>query len=84
MTGVQTCALPISDKINIDSDLINSFKRSPLALCYYKSLGISERSRLLEMLYEPNGYTVIGITKKTYESLPEKSRIKHNLIKIRN
>lgn len=70
------------DKINADSNLCNSFIGSPLARRYYKSLGIKERCKLLELLYEPNGYTIIGLTKKAYDSLPEKSRIRHNLITL--
>lgn len=70
------------DKTSTNSDLINSFVESPLAQHYYKYLGIRERCKLLELLYEPNGYTVIGLTKRAYEQLPEKSRVRYNLITL--
>ena len=36
---------------------------------------------IIELFYEPNGYTIIGLTKKIYNSLDPKSRIKQNFVK---
>jgi len=54
---------------------------SNLALKKYKSKNIREKYRILELLYEPNGYTIIGFTKEGYEKLSN-DRIKRNFIKL--
>ena len=61
----------------------NIFKKlnSELALKKYKSKSIKEKYRILELLYEPNGYTIVGFTKEGYEKLSN-DRIKRNFVKI--
>ena len=54
---------------------------SKLALEKYKLKNIREKYRILELLYEPNGYTIIGFTKEGYEKLTNE-RIRRNFVKI--
>ena len=48
----------------------------------YDSLNIHEKYRVLDLLYEPNGYTIIGFTKTSYENL-DNPRIKKNIILLK-
>jgi SAM-dependent methyltransferase len=51
------------------------------SLSCYESLNLKDRLRIIDLIYEPNGYTVIGLTRDAYEKLSNK-RIKRNFIKI--
>jgi hypothetical protein len=42
---------------------------------------MKEKYRIIDLLYEPNGYTVMGLTEKSYEKLIN-DRIKRNFIII--
>ena len=66
----------------IQFDLTDALSYSPLAKELYDSLSIKEKCKVLDLLYEPNGYTIIGLTRKFYNSLPPKNRIKQNLIRL--
>lgn len=66
----------------VQFDLTSILSRSSLAKKLYDSLTIEKKCKVLDLLYEPNGYTVVGLTKKAYELLPQKSRIKQNLIRL--
>ena len=52
------------------------------SLSCYESLNLKDRLRIIDLIYEPNGYTVIGLTRNAYEKLSNK-RIKRNFIKIK-
>ncbi len=54
---------------------------SNLALEKYENKDIKEKYRILDLLYEPNGYTIVGFTKEGYEKFANE-RIKRNFIKI--
>ena len=56
-------------------------KKSKFSEKYYKSLNVEDKYRILELLYEPNGYTIIGFTKKAFENLTNQ-RLKENFIKL--
>jgi len=47
---------------------------------FYNSLNIREKCKIIELFFEPNGYTVVGLTKQMYDSLEPKSRIRKNFI----
>jgi hypothetical protein len=66
----------------IQFDLAGVLSYSPLAKELYNSLSIKEKCKVLDLLYEPNGYTIVGLTKKSHDLLPQKSRIRHNLIRL--
>jgi len=51
------------------------------SLSCYESLNLKDKLRIIDLIYEPNGYTVIGLTRDAYEKLSNK-RIKRNFIKI--
>ena len=52
------------------------------SLSCYESLNLKDKLRIIDLIYEPNGYTVIGLTRNAYEKLSNK-RIKRNFIKIK-
>ena len=52
------------------------------SLSCYESLNLKDKLRIIDLIYEPNGYTVIGLTRDAYEKLSNK-RIKRNFIKIK-
>jgi len=60
------------------TNIAQTFK-SDLSLSRYESLSLSEKYRILDLLYEPNGYTIIGFTKNAYEKFSN-DRIKRNFI----
>lgn len=68
-------------KILIPQTNISKKLNSKLALEKYELKDTREKYRILELLYEPNGYTVLGFTKEGYEKLSN-DRIKRNFVKI--
>ena len=70
-TSTQKLSMP---QTNVSQFFTNDFLSSK-----YDSLNISEKYRILDLLYEPNGYTIVGLTKTSYENL-NNDRIKRNII----
>ena len=68
-------------KLSIPQTTISKILKSDFSLSRYESLNLSEKYRILDLLYEPNGYTIIGFTKNAYEKLAN-DRQKRNFIKI--
>jgi SAM-dependent methyltransferase len=68
-------------KLSISQTNVSKILKSELSLSKYESLSLNEKYHILDILYEPNGYTVIGLTKKAYEKLSNE-RIRRNLIKL--
>lgn len=71
-----------NEKLSIPQTNISQIFENDFSLSKYKSLKIQDRYRILDLLYEPNGYTIIGFTKNAYEKISN-NRIKRNFIKIR-
>lgn len=70
-----------NEKLPIPQTNISQKLNSKSVLKKYELKNIKEKYRILELLYEPNGYTIIGFTKEGYEKLSNE-RIKRNFIKI--
>lgn len=68
-------------KLLITQTNISQFLKTNFSLSYYQSLDLKNKYRILDLLYQPNGYTIIGLTKKAFENLSNE-RLKSNLIKI--
>jgi hypothetical protein len=68
-------------KLKIPYSDINKFLSSKRALKYFDSLDIKNKCKIIELFYEPNGYTVIGLTKKMYDSMGTNNRIRQNFVK---
>ena len=68
-------------KLKIPYSDINKFLSSKRALKYFNSLDIKNKCKIIELFYEPNGYTVIGLTKKMYDSMGANNRIRQNFVK---
>ena len=68
-------------KLSIPQTNASQIFKNGFSLSKYKSLSTQDRYRILDLLYEPNGYTIIGFTKNAYENLSN-DRIKRNIIKI--
>ena len=68
-------------KLSITQTNINQILKSKFSLERYNKLKIGKKYRIIDLLYEPNGYTIIGLTKKAYQKLPE-GRIKRNFVTI--
>ncbi|RZD44151.1 MAG: hypothetical protein CXT78_07060 [Thaumarchaeota archaeon] len=71
----------LKKKLSIPQTNISQFLNTKFSLSYYRSLSMKDKYQILDILYEPNGYTIIGLTKKAYEKLSNE-RIKRNFIKI--
>lgn len=69
-----------NDKLTIPYTDLSKILRSSLVKKSYNNLNTKERSELIELFYQPNGYTVVGLTKKAYESLSTDNRIRSNFI----
>ena len=69
-------------KLSIPQTNISKFLKSDFSLSYYKSLSLKDKYRVLDIIYEPNGYTIIGFTRKAYEKLSNE-RLKKNFIKVK-
>ena len=70
-----------NEKLPIPQTNISKKLNSKLVLEKYELKSIREKYRILELLYEPNGYTIIGFTKEGYEKLSNE-RIRRNFVKI--
>ena len=68
-------------KLSIPQTNISQFLKTSFSLSYYQSLDLKNKYRILDLLYQPNGYTIIGLTKQAFANLSNE-RIKNNLIKI--
>ena len=83
----KTRALLFSTELNSKEKLktsysdITKFLSSKFTQKFYDSLNIREKCKIIELFFEPNGYTIVGLTKKMYDSLEPKSRIRKNFIR---
>lgn len=68
-------------KLSVPQTNIHQVLRSDFSVSRYTLLDINEKYRIMDLFYEPNGYTIIGLTKSAYEKLSN-DRIKRNFIKI--
>jgi len=68
-------------KLSIPQTNISQFLKSKNSMHYYDSLNLKNKCRVLDILYEPNGYTIIGLTKQAYDNM-KNERIKNNFIKL--
>lgn len=68
-------------KLSIPQTNVSQNLKSDLSLSCYDSLSLKEKFRIIDLIYEPNGYTIVGFTKSAYEKLSN-DRLKRNFIKI--
>lgn len=68
-------------KLSIPQTNISKMLNTDLSISCYESLNLNEKFRIIDLIYEPNGYTIVGFTKSAYEKLSN-DRIKRNFIKI--
>jgi len=73
----------IESKLPMPQTNITQIFKSNLSKSHYESLSLKQKYRILDLIYKPNGYTIIGFTKSSYEKLTNK-RLKKNFIKIKN
>lgn len=71
--------IKIPKKLSAPQTNVAEILTSDFSLSRYESLNLNEKYRILDLLYEPNGYTIIGLTKDAYEKFPN-DRIKRNFI----
>lgn len=69
-------------KLSIPQTTVSQILKSDLSLSRYELLDVNKKCRVLDLLYEPNGYTIIGLTKSAYANMS--NRIKRNFVKIRH
>jgi SAM-dependent methyltransferase len=69
-------------KLSMPQTNISNFFKTDLSSSHFRSLNLKDKYRVLDLLYEPNGYTIIGLTKKAYENLSNE-RLERNLIKLK-
>jgi len=69
------------EKLKTSYSDITKFLSSKFTQKFYDSLNIREKCKIIELFFEPNGYTIVGLTKKMYDSLEPKSRIRKNFIR---
>jgi SAM-dependent methyltransferase len=69
------------EKLKTSYSDVTKFLSSKFTQKFYNSLNIREKCKIVELFYEPNGYTLVGLTKQMYESLDPNSRIRKNFIK---
>ncbi|MBC8250218.1 MAG: class I SAM-dependent methyltransferase [Candidatus Nitrosopelagicus sp.] len=83
----KTQGLLFSTELNLKENLktsysdVTRFFSSKFTQKFYNSLNVKEKCKIVELFYEPNGYTIVGLTKQMYDSLDPKSRIRKNFIK---
>ena len=70
-----------TEKLLIPQTNVSQKLNSDLAIEKYETKDIREKYRILDLLYEPNGYTIVGFTEEGYKKLSS-DRIKRNFIKV--
>ncbi|AXQ99544.1 class I SAM-dependent methyltransferase [Pseudoalteromonas piscicida] len=75
----------LSDKTPLNCKITNvsKFINTDLLKERYNALSMEDKYRLVDLLFRPSGYTVVGLTEGFINSLPEKSRLRNNLIYIK-
>jgi SAM-dependent methyltransferase len=68
-------------KLSMPQTNISEKLKSKQSLSCYKLLNLKDKMRIIDLVYEPNGYTIIGFTKSAFENLSN-DRLKRNFIKI--
>ena len=68
-------------KLSIPQTNISEKLKSKQSLSCYKLLNLKDKMRIVDLIYEPNGYTIIGFTKSAFENLSN-DRLKRNFIKL--
>lgn len=68
------------EKLLMPQTNVSQKLESNLALEKYENKDIKEKYRILDLLYEPNGYTIVGFTEEGYEKFANE-RIKRNFVK---
>ena len=68
-------------KLSVPQTNISKILKSGVSKSCYVSLNLKEKVRFIDLVYEPNGYTIIGFTKSGFEKLSN-DRLKRNFIKI--
>lgn len=72
----------LSEKLSIPQTNVLQLIKSKFSLSHYDSLNLKDKCRVLDIFYEPNGYTIIGFTKDAFNKL-KNERLKRNFIKIK-
>ena len=70
-----------SKNLSIPQTNMKQFFKNNLSLSRYESLDILDKYRMVDLFFEPNGYTVIGLTKNAFENLSNQ-RILQNFVKL--
>ena len=68
-------------KLSIPQTNISKKLKSKRSLSCYKLLNLKDKLRIIDLIYEPNGYTIIGFTKSAFENLSN-DRLKRNFVKL--
>ncbi len=55
---------------------------TPLLVEAYERLSLRERYRLIDLLYQPNGYTVVGLKSETELLFKKDGRVLQNTIRV--
>ncbi|WP_371505061.1 class I SAM-dependent methyltransferase [Nitrosopumilus adriaticus] len=69
------------EKLSIPQTNVSKYLKTKNSISYYESLSLKNKCRVLDLLYEPNGYTIIGFTKQGYDKI-KNERLKQNFIKL--
>ena len=56
-------------KLSIPQTDISKKLKSKFVLPFYEALNLKDKLRIIDLVYEPNGYTIIGFTKTAFEKL---------------
>lgn len=75
-------SLKSDKKLSTSQTNVSQILKTELPLSKYDSLRLNEKYRILDILYEPNGYTIAGLTKNAFKKLSN-DRIKRNFIEIK-
>ena len=74
-------SITLDNNLSIPQTMVYNIFKNDFLLSRFNKLDISEKYRVLDLIYEPNGYTIIGFTEKAFNKL-NNSRLKKNFIKI--
>jgi len=74
-------SLITDEKLSIPQTNLSKILKSKLSSSCYDSLNLKDKLRIIDLIFEPNGYTIIGFTKSGYENLSN-DRLKRNFVKI--
>jgi hypothetical protein len=66
----------------IESTAVDKYLKSPELKAAYERLPLADRYHLIDLLFEPNGYTLLGLSESGVMHFAPEGRVVANMLRI--